>query len=378
MNEKRKVRVWDAPTRLFHWVLAGGFVVAWLTREDRWLHVHAFVGYLVLALLLFRLVWGVSGSRHARFGSFLYRPGEALNYLHDLVDRRAARHYGHNPAGSWAIYLLLLLGLVLTATGVMVQGGEENHGPLAGLLSYRDSILPRQLHAVVAWSLLGLVALHLLGVLVESLAHRENLAWSMISGYKPKRKTTESVPAHRGTAGIMILAMLAAAGTWFIPIKQGELPFKSRLPDNPAWRSECGDCHLAYYPSLLPARSWQWLSERQSDHFGEDLALDPVTLEEIRAFLTSNSADQELTESGFKTALSLPDTETPLRITSTPYWKAKHSEIPDSAWRSGQVQGRGDCAACHQDARAGSFEDAAMRIPAAHSEQPPQQPGDTQ
>mgnify|MGYP003471861413 CR=1 FL=1 len=100
-----KILVWDLPTRLFHWLFAGAFAIAWLTSDsDSWLKLHVFAGYLMLGLLGFRLVWGFIGGRYARFASFRYGLKEGLTYLFQVLTGSAQRHIGHNPAGSWAVY----------------------------------------------------------------------------------------------------------------------------------------------------------------------------------------------------------------------------------------------------------------------------------
>jgi hypothetical protein len=148
---------------------------------------------------------------------------------------------------------------------------------------------------------------------------------------------------------------------------EGEAPrvaFVGRaLPDDPTWREECGSCHLAFHPNLLPSRSWKRLMAEQATHFGSDLALDPATSDQVLAFLVANSADGNTTEAAYKINESLAPGETPLRITETPYWKAKHHEITDAQWLLPKVKSRTNCAGCHVDAEAGTFEDSAMRIP---------------
>ncbi|MCG8049154.1 MAG: cytochrome B, partial [Candidatus Thiodiazotropha endolucinida] len=98
MNGQDEIKVWDPLVRLFHWSLVGAFAVAWLT-EDEWMGLHANAGYLIAALLLFRLVWGVLGTHYARFTDFVKSPPTVVAYLRDLVQLRAERTLGHNPAG---------------------------------------------------------------------------------------------------------------------------------------------------------------------------------------------------------------------------------------------------------------------------------------
>ena len=169
---EKRILVWDIPTRLFHWLLAASFTGAFLTAEsEQYRDVHVALGYLLLALIGFRIVWGLVGTRYARFRSFAFRPSQVLSYLRSLL-RGSPQHYvGHNPAGSWVIYGLLLLGLL---TGIT---GYATYNELGG-----DAF--EELHEAVASAMLALVALHVGGVIVSSLAHRENLVGSMLSGYK--------------------------------------------------------------------------------------------------------------------------------------------------------------------------------------------------
>jgi cytochrome b len=366
----QKILVWDLPTRLFHWLLAAAFAVAWLTAEsDTWLAVHVFAGYLMLGLVAFRLAWGVIGSRYARFSSFLFGPKEALAYLGDTLQGKGKRHIGHNPAGSWAIYGLLALTLAIGLTGLLTLGGEENHGPFAGMISHGIGHALKELHEGLASAMLALVGLHLVGVAVESLLHRENLAKAMVTGRK-KGEPEQAASSPRRFSALVLLALVLAGGVWHFKgyatetPRQPYLPFVGQaLPSNKTWQAECGGCHLAFHPSLLPARSWQRMMAEQDRHFGETLGLDAATSREILAFLENNAADRGLTEAAYKINRSLPAGETPLRITDTPYWRKKHRDISEAVWRNPKVASKANCTACHLDAEQGTFEDGAMRLP---------------
>jgi len=364
-----RVKVWDAPTRLFHWLLAGSFAVAWLTHEhDRYLDIHVFAGYLFLGSLLFRLVWGLLGGHHSRFRTFSYHWSAARDYLLAAFRGRAQRHLGHNPAGAWAIFLMLGLGLAISISGLLVLGGEERHGPLAGRLSFSTAAVFRELHDMSAVAMLVLVCLHVIGVAFESWRHRENLVSAMISGYKHGRGMSAHAYAHVGI--LIIIVVLAAAGLQFMGYAratstQPYQPFTGpSLPMNATWDSECGSCHLAFHPTLLPARSWGALLDGQADHFGDDLALDADTVAKLRAFARKNAAESALTEASWKINRSIPAQETQTRITETAYWKRKHRDIGDEIWNASVVRSKANCAACHLDAERGTFEDAAMRLPA--------------
>lgn len=366
-----KILVWDLPTRLFHWLLVLSFVAAWLTSDsDRWLDVHVFVGYLLAGLIVFRLVWGFAGSRYAKFKAFAFKPGEVFAYLHDVLRRDARRYIGHNPAGSWAIYLLLALGLLVAASGLMVLGGEEQHGPLAGFVGFATGELFKELHEIMAWLMLGVAGLHLAGVALESRLHRENLPRAMITGCK-RGRASDGIPSGHKIAGAVLLAVVIGCAAWYFKGYIGanesrpHRPFVGKqLPDNAVWRTECSSCHLAYHPTLLPARSWERTLREQDRHFGEALGLDAAATQEILAFLIRYSADSRMTEAAWKIGKSIPAAVAPLRITETGYWKKKHDEITGAVWRSKKVGAKSNCGACHRDAESGTFEDAAMRLPA--------------
>ncbi|WP_342619732.1 cytochrome b/b6 domain-containing protein [Rhodoferax sp. GW822-FHT02A01] len=168
----QKIRIWDAPVRVFHWLLVFCFAGAYITSEgEQWRLVHVTLGYTLGGLLLFRLVWGIVGTRYARFSSFVRGPAAVLRYLKSIRSGRPEHHLGHNPAGAVAIVLLMLMGLALAATGYATY---NDIGP--GWLS--------ELHELLGNGMLLVVIGHLLGVVTASWQHRENLARAMVTGYK--------------------------------------------------------------------------------------------------------------------------------------------------------------------------------------------------
>ncbi|SHL62419.1 cytochrome b/b6 domain-containing protein [Roseibium suaedae] len=166
------VRVWDPLVRIFHWSLVALVAIAWLTGDEIQ-KVHEPVGYVIVGLLAFRLVWGVIGSRFARFTSFVRGPGTTLGYLRDIASRRASRHLGHNPAGA-----AMIVALILVLSGTALTGYLQTTDAFWGV----DWV--SGLHEVLANLVLVLVGLHVLGVLVASLEHGEDLVKSMITGLK--------------------------------------------------------------------------------------------------------------------------------------------------------------------------------------------------
>jgi cytochrome b len=166
------VKVWDPFVRIFHWSLVATFVIAYATGDEIE-RVHVAAGYAIAGLLAARIVWGFVGPRHARFSNFVRPPREVLAYLRDVALLRAPRYIGHNPAGGAMIVALLVALAGTCATGYMMTTD-----------AYWGSKLIEHVHEFLANLTVGLVVAHVIGVLIASFEHRENLVASMISGRK--------------------------------------------------------------------------------------------------------------------------------------------------------------------------------------------------
>lgn len=181
MPAKPETRVWDLPTRLFHWLLVLALIGAWLTGEifttfdyGR----HKLIGYCILGLVLFRLIWGFVGGRYSRFAAFLRGPRTVLAYLAG----RAPDRPGHNPLGALSVVAMLLSLLVQVASGLCADDGVLVAGPLANLAGAGLRDLAGAVHAVNVWILIGLIALHLLAVAYYALVRRRDLVKAMVTG----------------------------------------------------------------------------------------------------------------------------------------------------------------------------------------------------
>jgi cytochrome b len=187
MTTRATVKVWDPLVRIFHWTLVAAFFTAYFSEDD-FLNLHTYAGYSVVGLVFVRIIWGFIGTSYARFGSFVSRPRVAWQYLKDTLARRAQRYLGHNPAGGAMIVLLLSSLLLTTFSGIAVYGATESAGPLGTWLGtageYWEAIL-KEVHEFFANFTVLLVAIHVSGVIIESLLHRENLVRAMFTGYKP-------------------------------------------------------------------------------------------------------------------------------------------------------------------------------------------------
>ena len=166
------VRVWDPLVRLFHWSLAGLFLFAFLTG-DEWQDPHETAGYVIAALIAGRVVWGFVGSRTARFSSFVYGPSTVTAFVGDTLRMKARRYLGHNPAGGLMVIALLLAIAAISLTGVMMTSD-----------AFWGVRWVKEAHETAAYATLGLVALHVGGVIFASIEHGENLVRAMVTGRK--------------------------------------------------------------------------------------------------------------------------------------------------------------------------------------------------
>jgi cytochrome b len=215
----QQVKVWDPLVRIFHWTLVLAFATSYLTGDewDDWGEVHEISGYLILALIVFRIIWGFIGSKYARFSSFIYSPKVLMAYLKALATTHPKHYLGHNPAGGWMIVFLLVSILSTGITGLKVLAVEHNDGPLAQVTIQLPSLISdaearrkggemeeseegeegdefwKEIHEFFANFTLFLVVIHILGVIVSSRLHKENLARAMVTGKKTITEDSEQL-----------------------------------------------------------------------------------------------------------------------------------------------------------------------------------------
>jgi cytochrome b len=192
MSEKPQalhaVQVWDLPTRLFHWMLVLLLIAQWWTAEQSsTMDWHLWGGYAVLALVLFRLIWGIVGSETVRFSQFVRDPGAALEYFKALLRGETPHYLGHNPMGGWSIVAMLALLLIQTITGLFANDDILIEGPLYGWVSKGMSDWLTTVHKFNFNVLLAMITVHLAAVFFYLLVKRENLIHPMLNGCKRLR-----------------------------------------------------------------------------------------------------------------------------------------------------------------------------------------------
>lgn len=182
--ELRPVRVWDLPTRLFHWLVVALVAGAYATEELNWMDWHARLGEALLALLIFRLLWGCFGSATSRFRNFVATPGAALRHLRHVLRREPDLQVGHNPAGGWMVLLLLALLLGETLSGLYVNNDVADDGPFTELVPAWAANAITALHSILWYALLATIALHVLAIALYAVAKGHDLLRPMLTGRK--------------------------------------------------------------------------------------------------------------------------------------------------------------------------------------------------
>ncbi|HZZ61580.1 MAG TPA: cytochrome b/b6 domain-containing protein [Roseiarcus sp.] len=211
----RAVVVWDAPIRLFHWLAAALVAAAYATWRLNWMDWHGRVGDALLALLLFRLLWGVFGSETARFSRFVASPRAAARHLKLSLLREPDRQVGHNPAGGWMVLLLLLLLLTETLTGLYTANDIADEGHLTEVVPAPVANAIDAAHAIIWDMLLAAIVLHVLAIVAYAAAKRQNLLRPMISGRKAL-PTSIAAPRLASPARAALLFALAAGAAAMI------------------------------------------------------------------------------------------------------------------------------------------------------------------
>lgn len=364
----RLVKVWDLPTRLFHWTLVAMVLIAYLTGyifPENTMGIHLWAGYITVVLLVFRLTWGLFGSEYSRLETFTFSPVHILEHMKELATLRPVKHYiGHNPTGSIMVFGLLFVLATISLSGLMVLGGEENQGPLAGAATYAVGSVAKAIHSGFVVLLLVMVVLHIGGVYVEIKITGENLVKAMISGLKKVPAGTPEL-THRQAkpfAAIIVMgAFVTLAGSMLWAFSTLPPSGLLALPANDTYESECGDCHQPFHPSLLSSDSWKLMLADLNSHFGENASLPSDTLVEITAYLTTYGGDKWDTEAANR--FRIVDPKAPYQITATPYWIRKHDEVDPATFKLKKVGVKSNCGACHTDHYTGRFDDQKIQIP---------------
>jgi cytochrome b len=217
------VRIWDLPTRAFHWLLAACVIGSILSAKigGNAMVWHFRLGYLVLTLILFRLLWGVVGGRWSRFASFLYAPATTLRYLRGQSRPGEHLDVGHNPLGAFSVFGLLMVLAAQVGSGLFAEDDVSNIGPLNKFVSGATAELLTHWHKRYGqWLIIGLVLLHVAAILYYLLRKKQNLVRPMLTGDKalgPGVPASADGVANRVFAALLVTGC-AALVAWLVSL----------------------------------------------------------------------------------------------------------------------------------------------------------------
>lgn len=212
LNVKPQVRVWDLPVRLFHWSLVGLFIFLIVSGElgDDLIEQHFYAGYLLSGLIIFRVLWGFTGSRYARFRAFVRNPLHTLAYTKRMLLGNAEHYYGHNPAGAIMVVALLLLLALQVATGLVTSDDVIWDGPFLSAVSDETAELGATLHHQIQLVLKVFVGLHIVAIIFHRVRYKDALVPAMIHGRKADMG--DAIAAEPASPVAFLLCSALAAG----------------------------------------------------------------------------------------------------------------------------------------------------------------------
>lgn len=375
--QMKKIKVWDAQTRIFHWTLLVYALCAFITADlpelfgydtinaDVWLGFHIGTGAAVGILLAFRVFWGFFGTYYSRFSAFHFSIKNLADYLMSFIKGRKPSYTGHNPCASWTATGIVVTGIGAVLTGMLVYGADEGRGILRFLYNdlYQYAGLIKLMHRLTVCTLLGIVFTHVSGVLLETILFRTGIIHAMLSGKKYSNEEERAVSGgHLLTvvSFIWVLSPLPAA-FYFYNSMHSVQPTRIFVPA--VYKQECASCHMAFPPNALPAKSWQAMMSNLQDHFGDDASLEENVRTKIEEFLVKNSAENSAEEASIKFLGSIGKGNPVLRISEIDYWKNKHRNIKPEIYKRESIKSKINCVSCHKWAEYGSFEDSDIKIP---------------
>lgn len=350
----KKILVWGLYTRISHLLIMVMMLGAFLTPEvKRLLTLHVVLGYTLALLFSFRILWGLMDIKYSKFRDFNFNLDDLKEYLLRLFKNKK-EYIGHNPASSFAIALMMVLVFLTVITGALTYGVKEGMGLFSFMnhTFFRDMKLFKEVHEFFSQCLMGIILIHIVGVLLDKILHKSRSMESMFDGYKFGNNEGLKLTSLQKIFGMLALSFSIGAFIYllFSPnsflIRDGNIKM-DYAKEHSAYYKECISCHTLFPPFLLPQQSWITMMDTLDSHFGDDASLDEKTTESIKAFLIKNSANTSTKKSSVGILASLEKDKTYLAITETPFWKNRHKKIDKSVYAYVEIGKPSNCKACH-------------------------------
>lgn len=361
----QKSYIWSLPTRVFHWIFVAFILFAYLTsEEERLINYHALIGYSVLILLLFRVVWGIFGPKYSQFKDFPISIQNIKEFLLNIFNSEQ-KFVGHNPIASYIMIAMYITLFFIILTGILTLGIQEGKGIFSSLNStiFKEMELFEEIHEALGTLFILLILAHLGGIAFDRIFHsKHETLKSIFTGFK-NTKELQSINLNffqKAIAFIFLLLFISFLFFCFVQpknvlVSSANKPIDYRMK-NELFVSECGSCHTLYPPSLLPKHSWKIVMNDLENHFGDDASLQQDENISILSFLLQNSAETSSMEASWKILDSIKNKDI-IAISKTNFWKNRHEEIPKMVFDHKNVRSKANCKACHSDIEKGLIED---------------------
>ncbi|MFT7880144.1 MAG: cytochrome b/b6 domain-containing protein [Sulfurimonas sp.] len=367
-----KSYIWPLFNRVLHIALILFFGISFILGDmDELLDYHAIFGILFALLFVIRIIWGFIGPKYSKFQDFNFNRSDLKAYLLSPLSH-VKEYIGHNPASSYAIIAMMILGVFTALTGMLAYGIEKNHGIFSFLHSdfFKQMEIFEEMHEISANLLLGVIGIHAAGSLIDRFIKKGDAIDAMINGYKTLSSHIEiKMNIFQKMFALASVLMFIFAFYYMLSTKNDNIMIASAYQQqdyamiHPEFENECGSCHITYPPYLLPKRSWVAMMQDLENHFGDDASIDNKTNLSILAFLKANSAENSTHEAAFKILKSLKENDSTIAITQTPYWKSRHKHVDKEIFLSQDVKSRANCSACHQNIEYGLIENRLIKVP---------------
>lgn len=349
-----KSYIWSFLNRFLHAVMMISFALAYFIQRES-LELHIFFGVLFASAVVLRILWGFFGTRYSRFADFAY--SGIIAYFASIFGQK--QHFvGHNPASSWAILLILFLGILLSVSGFLELGITKNQGFFAFVYHHYSSVsFLDDIHHYCAHALAVVIILHIFGALLDYCIHQNDSIPSMISGYK-QTNLPQNISLTFGQKSFSVLSvlLLIIIGIYVLTKDNKIIQNHSRSVDyaamNQNFANECGSCHAIYPPFLLPKQSWTLMMGDLENHFGDDASIETEQNEEITNFLRNNSAEHFDTKVAQKIIAEQKDPNN-IAITKNKYWIKSHATISAKTFAQPSIKSKANCFACHKQLEQG-------------------------
>ena len=369
INKMTKNYVWSLFTRLFHILLILSVAAAFLLAEfENLLTLHVAVGYTIGLLFVYRIMWGFMDVRYSKFKDFNFNLLDLKEYMLNIFANKK-EYVGHNPASSWAIVAMIILGLGSVFTGVVVYGTQEGMGILSflNISIFKKMDFFKDIHELFTNAFMAVIFVHISGVFLDRVLHKSKAIESMIHGYKESEAQSLKLTLMQKVFGFLWIAsslflfiyLLSNPSNMLVADANIAVDYKKEYPQ---FYNECKSCHTLYPPYLLPKQSWAKMMDNLENHFGDDASLDEQDRLSIRDYLLKNSAESSTKESAFMILKSIKAEDT-IAITKTPYWEKRHETIDKTIFASKKVAAKSNCKACHNNIEQGLLNDKDIKIP---------------